>query len=350
MRRTLLRLHRLVSLAALGLWGLQAVTGLALVFRVELDNALTPGAAAPLDPPAMARSLKALAPSLPAPVDSLTVADRGATRYDLYAADDTRLARVTGRGELVATRDQLRAAAWLDKLKSFHESLWAGDLGTAILGGSGVLLLTNLALALRLAWPAAGTLGRVLALRGPADTPAGAFQWHRAVGLWGVAPAAVLVSAGVLLALGDPLAGQLGADRPPPAPRPAAAPAAVAFEQAIALGLARYPGSRVSVVNLPNAERPWYRLRLRQPGELQRFYGGTEVFFDAGAGTLLAAYDGRRPTMARGLFDGFYPVHTLEFLGAAGRAVAAGVGLWLLAMIVLGVRLWRMRRKGRTAT
>lgn len=344
-RRLLLRVHRSLSLAVCLFWVLQALTGLALVFRVEIDNALTPGAAAPLDPTAMGEALASLPRQLGVPVVSLTAADRAAGRYDAFDEGDRRVARLSGRGELVAEGHRLDTARRFDDLLSLHQSLWAGDAGTAAIGASALLLLSNITLGLSLGWPRPGGIRRALV---PPKAPPGAaatLQRHRATGLWFAGPALVLVLGGAAMALGDPWSDRLGADRRPPHVTPSGRPLPITFQAAVETALQHYPGARISVINLPSAETPRYRFRLRQTGELQRFYGGTEIFVDARSGAVLASYDGRRAPAMRTLFDAFYPVHTMEFLGLPGRLLAAAVGAWLLTMTFLGLRLWRARRR-----
>lgn len=353
MKRRLLAAHRWVGLVTALFWAVQAVTGLVLVFHAEIDNALTPGASAPLDPSKLGSALTRLSVEAGTPVISITAADRGGKRYDVFTVDDEhRYVRVTGVGEVVAVEDGLGAARFFDALKMFHESLWAGDAGLFIVGLSGFLLLSNLLLGLRLAWPAAGRLRQVLWPSGGQTPAATAFLRHRAVGLALVAPALVLVFAGFGMIVVDPFAQQLGVSRSAPEPPRLAAPVTLRFEQAVGLAVARYPGARVSVVNLPSAERPWFRLRLRQPGELQRFYGGTELYVDARTGRVLADYDAHRAPAARKAVDALFPLHTMESLGRVGQALAVAVGLWLLITIALGLGLWRARhrlRAGRRA-
>ncbi|MCI3131191.1 PepSY-associated TM helix domain-containing protein [Phenylobacterium aquaticum] len=343
--RPLLRAHRLVSLIVAALWVLQALTGLVLVFRVEIDNALTPGATARLDPVALDQAIVGLSKTLPHPVDSLTVADRSGGRFDAFDAEDRRIARLTGRGEVLALEPGLRAAARLDALKSLHESLWLGDAGTALIGLSGILLVSNIVLGLTMAWPGLGGLRRALLPKAGGGGPARTFARHRALGLWFAAPALILALAGVAMALGDPLSDQLGAGRPRPQTPPAREAPVETLPQAIRTAQAIYPGARISVINLPNPDRAWYRMRLRQAGELQHFYGATELFVDARTGKVLANYDGLRAPQPRALFDAFYPIHTAEALGPVGRLLSAAFGAWVLGMAALGLSLWWGRRR-----
>lgn len=51
----------------------------------------------------------------------------------------------------------------------------------------------------------------------------------------------------------------------------------------------------------------------------------------------------------RRFVDGFYPIHTGEAGGIVGRILSLSVGVWLAAMLGLGILLWQRRRAGRQA-
>ena len=61
MKITLRQVHRYLALALAVLWLSQALTGLVMVFRWELDDAFIAGDAVPLDPAALEQIRNALA-------------------------------------------------------------------------------------------------------------------------------------------------------------------------------------------------------------------------------------------------------------------------------------------------
>ena len=96
-------------------------------------------------------------------VSSMWASGRAADRFDIYYADASgaeRVMRVDGVGGILreVSADALVAGGGIfNALTKIHESLLAGETGSWIVGISGALLLVNLMLGLKLAWPRTGT-------------------------------------------------------------------------------------------------------------------------------------------------------------------------------------------------
>jgi uncharacterized iron-regulated membrane protein len=118
----------------------------------------------------------------------------------------------------------------------------------------------------------------------------------------------------------------------------------VDLAQAAAIALARHPGSTVSgIASFPDEESGAYRIRLLKPGELRRAFGTTNVFVSAADGSVLADFNALKASSSRAFIDNLFPFHTGEIGGTIGRIIVLLLGLWLAAMIVLGIVLWRVR-------
>jgi uncharacterized iron-regulated membrane protein len=113
---------------------------------------------------------------------------------------------------------------------------------------------------------------------------------------------------------------------------------------AIARALETYPGSQLAGVAFPDAESPWYRIRVLQPGESRRVFGTTTLFIGAHSGRVIGDFDALAAPPPRRFMDTLFPVHTGELAGAPGRLLIVAIGVWLLAMIALGLSLWATRR------
>lgn len=390
MRATLRRVHRILSLTLASIWLVQALTGLIMVFHWEWDDALVPGAHRPLDAVMLGAATQRVQRDHPASKVVALYATAGfADRFDIYledAAGRTDIVRVNGAGHALTERpldhDYVRAG-FIQAAIVLHQTLFAGDTGKYLLGCSALLLLTTMTLGVKLAWPrrgewrrallpgrvgaraasptAASTASRTLpqaaevmaphSARRTASRAASLFAWHRACGLWLVAPALVLVTAGMLLAFEDPLENWLGTGSPPPLLEQVTAGAAHSLATArldpgatLATALARFPGASLSSLRMPAEHEPWYRVRLLQPGEPERVYGHTAVYVSADDGRVLAVEDAHSARVAERFMNLLYPVHTGEVLGLPGRLLVLALGGWLLSMLVLGVWLWSARR------
>jgi uncharacterized iron-regulated membrane protein len=260
--------------------------------------------------------------------------------------------RVDGEGALLRDipRDHDYPAPGLFQIAhDLHETLLAGDRGKWLLGASGFVLLVNLLFALRLAWPASGQPWRRVLLPGFAGAAAAKFyKWHRALGLLLFAPALVIVTCGMLQEW--PADRWLGVDAPTPVADATKPAASAGLGAALTAALQRYPGAALALVEMPGADQPWYRIRLRQPAELRRVFGETTVYVDARDASVLLDRDAFKLPLNEKIANAFYPVHTGEFLGLPGRLVSLLSGLSLISMIVLGAGVWWTRRRTRATT
>jgi len=353
--RSILRLiHKYLGLALGALWLLQAMTGVLIVFQGEIGDATLRGPDRPLAPTAFAAAVERLAAArAPATLNWIMASEGSPNRYDLLfgdAEDRTHSVRVDGEGAVLRDipRDFDYPAPGLFQIAhDLHETLLAGDRAKWLLGLSGFVLLINLALALTLAWPASGQPWRRVLLPGAAGPAAAKFyKWHRALGLLLFAPALVIVACGVLQEW--PADRWLGVDSPAPPVDAAKPPGNAGLGAALATALQRYPGAALALVEMPGTDQPWYRVRLRQPGEIRRVFGQTTVYVDARDGAVLLDRDAFKLPLNEKISNAFYPVHTGEFIGLPGRIVSLLSGLSLIAMIVLGAGVWWTRRRART--
>jgi uncharacterized iron-regulated membrane protein len=349
LKPTLRRLHRWVAFSLGVLWLSQALTGLLMVYRWEIDDAPLAGAAMPLDVDALGARVTSIEASDPQATVTQLYATGGVDgRYDLYVDDaqgDTTLVRVDGAGNVL--RERASGDGLVPMAADLHQTLFAGDTGKLIVGTSGLFLLVSIGLGLVLAWPARASQWRA-AMWPRAARPGAArrYAWHRVAGLWLALPASVLIGAGILMTLESSLESWLGLDATPRELTDVPAPAGerIAPERAFAIALAQFPGAELSGARLPDAEQPWYRIRVRQPDEWRRVYGTSVVYVAAADGRVLRVEDALHAPRARAFLSNLYPVHTGEVAGWPGRLFVLGVGSWLLSMLVLGFGLWWARR------
>ena len=341
------QLHRYISLTLAVLWLLQAVTGCLIIFRWDLDDAGVRGGRGPFDAVAMGQALDRMSARPGIDVSSVWASNPQANRFNLSYADHghDRDLQIDGAGRPLRDRadgDLWHGGIW-DRLSDLHMDLMQGDMGRVFIGLSGFFLLTNLGLGLKLAWPRAGMW--LKALRPPKGRapPAVLYGWHRMLGLIVVVPAIVVVTAGCLLAFDDAIAAVFKADVPAPQVAPLTG-RPVAPSRALAAAMTAIPGAKLSGFSFPGSN-PYYRVRVRAPGEIPRLWGMTTIYVGAADGRVLSLYDARRlHSPPRVLLDTVYPLHTGQIGGVFGRLIVMLVGLSLIAMAGLGVGLWWVRR------
>jgi uncharacterized iron-regulated membrane protein len=346
------RIHRWLGLAAALFWLIQASTGAALVFRWELDDALLPGAAAALSTAALGARIEAIERT-GGKVSQFWATGGATNRFEIFYGDATgtdRVLRVNGAGEIL--RDRAGSARFADgaifgTLTKIHHTLLAGEKGEWIVRVSGLLLATNLLLALRLAWPAAGSWKRVLSAPTVTAASARLYHWHRMIGLWAVLPLLLVAVAGMLLTFKPAIQQALDAGLPMPSAQASTqmpigrrATPAQALEQA----LQRFPGAELSGFSMPVEGSPWFTVFVRVPGEGFRKWGASAVFVSSRDGEVLLAHDARSAPPRRKLINALYPFHTGQLGGVVTRACVLLSALGLIVLIILGARLWWVRR------
>lgn len=358
MRRSLTKLHRWLSLAALLFWTVQALTGVLIVFHWEIDDALIAAPHRATDLQAIDRRLALLAPAGSGrSIASVWISAGAPDRWDVTVSDGhagtSDAVRIDGAGDVLRVRhdgERFADGGWIDTLVLLHQTLLGGDTGSWIVGLSGCLLLGNLIMGLVMAWPRKGFWKRSLTPPRAGPPVARLYGWHRAVGLWVVIPALLLVSAGVARVFADGFERMIGA----PVPTAAAikpAPLGIAFSQAVSIAVARHPGATPAGIDFPTAEDATWHIRLLARGEPRRAYGMTTVWVDGNDGRVVADVDAVHAPFTRRFADLVYPLHTGELGGLAGRIAVMAIGLWLLSMIGIGASLWFTRsrlRKGRS--
>jgi len=346
-KKTIIPIHRWLSLTVAALWCLQAVTGMLIVFHWEMDDATIAAPHVATDPAGLAHRIALLAPQGSGRhAVSVWTSAGSPDRYDITIEDqsgDDTVVRVAGDGTPIRTDGPNAPRRLIDTIVVLHQSLIAGQTGRWLIGASGLLLFTNILGGLVIAWPRRGTWARVLRPSRRGAPAARHYGWHRAVGLIGALPALLLVGAGILLAFDDGVATLIGAT---PVEMPAVrGPLRVGFAQAVGTAERAMPGSRLAAVDLPRDSDATYKVRLRAPGEWRRAYGASFVFVDATDGRVRGVFSASGGPLARRGFDALFPVHTGEAGGLAGRILVLCTGLWLASMIIIGVRLWWLRRK-----
>jgi uncharacterized iron-regulated membrane protein len=351
------KIHQLLGLCAAVFWLVQVVTGVLLTFRQEIDNALVAGPHATVVTAALGSRIESIQQA-GGHVSSLWVTNFAVDRFDLRYTDSNgveRLMRVDGAGQDL--RDGLENAPFANggffrTLTTIHTTLLLGDAGEWVIAVSGLLLISNLGLGLKLAWPRGGRWRQVLTWPSTRNATARVYGIHRTVGLWIALPLLMVFAAGFALCFDDGVEQALGVVRPTPTIAAADTAGAglspgggVLPARALDIALARYPGSTLTALSMPTDKQAWYRVRVRAPGEVRRMYGTTTVFLSAATGAVLLEYPASSAPFVRFLYDAIYPLHTGELGGAAGRALLAVLGLALLTMGVFGIRLWLALRR-----
>lgn len=345
---TIKKLHRLLGLFVAVFWLIQALTGIALTFRQEIDNATVRGAAVPLATEGLGARIQTIERS-GGTVESLWVTDFAADRFEIfYSGGGTeRAMRVDAAGRALreGPASDFGNGGFIRMLTPLHTSLLAGATGKWLIVISALVLITNVVFGLKLAWPRAGQWKQALTLRKQRNAAARFYGIHRTVGLWIAIPLLIVAAAGIALQFDDDIEDAFGLAHPLPVSAPSGMEVAPA--RAMDIALARFPGSMLTALTMPTAGHAWYCVRVKAPGEISRVFGTTTVFVSTANGAVLQEYPAKSASLGRSLYDSIYPLHTGEIGGLAGRVLLLSIGIGWVVIGVYGLRLWVLRRKPR---
>jgi len=247
----------------------------------------------------------------------------------------------------------LSAPLLMPTLFHLHRYLMMGDGGKVVVAIEGAALFLTVLTGLVVWWPRLTRSAIVAALRvrHGGSWQRFSFQLHRAGGFF-VAPV-LLVTAFTGVNFNMPSwttpainavapvtpNGKLMNQSDPSARR-------IDVHHAVAVAQAQYPLARVSRINFPADPKQPFEVRVRQPGELRQGPGATRISIDSGDGSVLRVID---PVRARGgdkIVSTFFPLHTGEAFGIAGRMFISLFGLVPLVFFVTGLVVWlKFRRK-----
>jgi uncharacterized iron-regulated membrane protein len=352
LRQFLRVFHRYLGLVLALVWLTQALSGIVIVFGRDLGHEFAAVEPSPFDAAAFGTGMQKLqAAHTRRQITFVLAADPDNRWFDVLYRDGDEpswYARVDGRGTVLYQRpffaDFPSPGLFMTALH-LHQTFLNDDVGLTLVGISGLFLLVSIFVGVTLAWPRTQQWGLVLKPRATRARLPWLYGWHRALGLWFAVPAIATIIAGVLLAIGEPLKERLQGtiDEPKLSPKLATA-SAPSFADALQIALAQFPRAKLSIVATPDEENPWYRIRVMQAGEIRRIFGTSVVWVDARDGAVLQVHDALKARPAIAFFNGLYPFHSGEIAGFGGRLLTLAMGLWLSAMIVLGVLLWWRRR------
>jgi uncharacterized iron-regulated membrane protein len=332
-RATVLRLHLAVALLAGAGLVLVSLSGAALVFRPELDDAVFGGPV---------RVERGGAPaSLPQLVDAGSARHPGLSLRALTLPETpghpARLQLAGAGGELVEVlldpaSARVLGSRWLERsplhaLHTLHTELYLGTRGRLLVAALGVLLVAQGATGLFLWWPFTRRLPRGFTIRRGRRWPVVGYDLHKLVGVVSLAFNVPMALTGTLLAL----SATAGTDA-----TAASAGSALTVDQVVRRLQIIWP--EVSIVSL----------RIIGGAVEARERDGGVARVDRRSGAVSIVSDPRRP--GDRLWALVAPLHEGRFGGALSRwlYVAGGLTPAVLALTGFGIWLTRPRAFGQT--
>lgn len=358
-KRVAVHAHLWLGLIVGLLWSLQGLTGATLVFHRELDRWAHPEWRGGDGPPLPADRLVAIAEQHSGrPVSALGILDSGrdlrTATYADAAGKQNMLLLDAATGAVVGERRPQPDAPSKGSTSRFiymiHEKLVSGHTGEMVIGTSGILLLSTAMLGMWIAWPRRGNWRALVTPRAWRSLPQKLYSWHRLAGLVFGAVFVAVAAGGIYMTFTDPIRTAIGKVVALQSPYKGASADNLPWQpaqQALTAAEALFPGAQFVRLALPTEDKPYYVVRLRQPGEVRAWSGATIVTVDASSGRALQVQDGLRGPVADRVLDAQFSIHNGELGGMAGRVLIMLAGLSLPTFYVSGLLLWLRKRRRR---
>lgn len=271
------------------------------------------------------------------PAESFQVIVAGEWRGTVYLNPQT--------GEVLGRRGATEGLKGF--LFTLHSSLFAGDIGRAVLTVAALTYLLMLASGVYLWWPARWR--RALTVRWSAGAVRAMFDWHRVTGVVLGLVVMVSVVSGAYMAW-PPIAKSLsilsGATLSMPPQATGGPPDGSTVELAVRRAQALFPGAMVGYVQIPaNGDRP-IRIRLRLSDDPHP-NGLTSVWLDPDTAEILRVDRWTELDPGTRTYSYIYPLHTGELWGLPWMVATFVVGLALSGYAVTGGVLWVRRKRQR---
>ncbi|MBI1262142.1 MAG: hypothetical protein GC184_10495 [Rhizobiales bacterium] len=340
MRPSLVWLHKQAGLFIGGALLLQAMAGVVIVFKHELEAPKTLPVSDHIISIDEAFASATAASDLPIIRIDFPASSKDVYRMRMMGTDQVpHLLEVSASDGHVVSQS-LMLAHPLEFMLHFHQTWFADGLSTVLLTTIGLVGFFLSLSGLYLWWPRQHKILQALRIRGPVFTPPFWFSFHKSIGALACLIVAMLSITGALSALRgtvQPLIKQ--------------APDIVAFDHA-----PEDQGSPISLDSMVKTATTAVHnmtatdMRLYKDVTLVVLRGDDSfitgrVWIDTYSGALIRAQDARNATWDVVLYDFILRLHDGDIAGLGGRIIVALGGLSLILLFLSGFSLYLGRRR-----
>lgn len=244
-------------------------------------------------------------------------------------------------------RDETWGQYLMSWLYELHANLVTGEAGRQVAGWSGFAALALLMTGVITWWPR-GSWRKALAFKRHAVPLRRLRDFHKLSGLWTMPLLVVLMTTGAFLALPDIKAKLFNAvfvapDNAAPPLSNASTGHQITVREALAAAHRALPDARLAFIDVPGEGREPFRMRVQVPGDPHRRFPSSNIFVDQYSGSVIAVQDVRRGPSATTVASWVRTLHDGTIGGLAIRILVVVLGLLPALLFVTGFLRWRRR-------
>lgn len=238
-----------------------------------------------------------------------------------------------------------------------HYTLLLKSAGEVTVGVLGLFLLLSIGTGIYIWWPLFwpprwGRLRQAFGIKRGAPPVRFHFDLHKTSGIYSALILLVIAFSGVYMIFPEyikPIVGFFSPVTQEPEPKsihwPGAAP--ISVDLAVAIADRVFPDAELKEVALSEGPEGVYIVTKRQPQEVRKSWGESQVWIGLYTGEVLAIRDPKKNTGGDTFLGWQFPLHNGEALGLPGRIVVFISGFVPLILYVTGLQLWLKRRRSK---
>lgn len=252
----------------------------------------------------------------------------------------------------VLSRDREWGGYLVSFVYELHQSLVMDEPGETILGFVGMCLLLSILTGLYLWWPRPGRLRQALTFTSGGSTIRRYYHWHKLSGFYSALILGMLALTGIYLEFSDYVVPIVRLFSPvqeflqeePLQSTPISGTRPVSIDQVVFTARQIFPHGELRFIGFPYGKTGVYQLTFRQPDEVLKSSGSSQIWLDQYGGTVLRVVDWHRFTGGETFLAWLFPLHNGEAFGLIGRWIVFVCGFVPLILYVTGLRMWWLKR------
>ena len=256
------------------------------------------------------------------------------------------------------TAEVLGQREWGNYLMSFlykmHYTLLLGDSGKTIMGVMGLLLLCSIASGIVLWRPKRSKFFQAFIFKRSANRTRFVYDLHKTIGAYAAIALIVVGFSGIYLIFPQYVKSIVGMVLSVTEPAPSEVSVGnkrenqkVDIDKVREIASDLFPKAELQRIYFPVSIDSPYRVIMRQPGEIRKTGGSTQLWLSSYNGEILTIQEPQTMHSGDTFLSWMFPLHNGQAFGLLGRIFVFLIGFIPIILYVTGLIVWRRKRKAR---